>query len=421
MEKFIEFLERVIAPIAQKIGGNKYLSALQKGLMLSMPVLIIGSMAIIIADFPVPAYQDFIYGKFGDMSWMWCWDMLFPATIGLISILATVGISQSLADENGVEEMPAVALSLVAYFLLLPVTDGMYSSSDFGAVGLFIAMVSALACTELYSVLIKKGIKLKMPSSFPSFVAKQFEAIIPGAIIIFIWLVVRIVFASTDYETITNFVITTVQTPLLNITTTLGGSLIASFSNSFLWSFGIHGTNVLDAFMQPLWYAARFANLDAYKAGLEVPYIVTQDFINMIMYLGGSGLTVPLSFIMTFWAKSKRVKAIGKVSIIPGIFNVNEPVIFGLPIVLNPIMLIPFFLAPVSATLISFLSMSSGLVPKPTGITVPWTMPAPFGGWMMTGSWKGGALQIVILIISGLIYYPFIKVLDHKYLEEESD
>lgn len=420
MKKFIAFLEKISGPMAQKIGANKYLTALQKGLMLSMPVLIIGSMAIIIADFPVPAYQDFINGKFGDMSWMWCWDMLFPATIGLISILATIGISQALAHENEVEEMPAVSLSLVAYFLLLPITDGMYSSSDFGAVGLFVAMISALACTELYSVLIKKGIKLKMPESFPRFVAKQFEAIIPGTIILFIWLVVRIVFASTDYGTLTNFVILTVQTPLLNISTTLSGTLIASFANSFLWSFGIHGTNVLDAFMQPLWYAARFANLDAYKAGLELPYIVTQDFVNMIIYLGGSGLTVPLSFIMAFWAKSKRVKAIGKVSLLPGIFNVNEPVIFGLPIVLNPIMLVPFFLAPVSATLISFLSMASGLVPKPTGVTVPWTLPAPFGGWMMTGSWRGAALQIVVLIISGLIYYPFIKVLDNKYLEEES-
>lgn len=421
MKKIVDFLEEKMAPIAGKIAENKYLSALQKGLMLSMPVLIIGSMAIIIADFPLPAYQNFISEKFGDMSWMWCWDMVFPATIGLISILSTIGISHTLAHENGVEEMPAVALSLVAYFLLLPLTDGMYSSDDFGAMGLFIAMLSALASTQLYSMLIKKGIKLKMPSSFPSFVAKQFEAIIPGTIIILIWLVIRIIFAATSYGTITNFIIVTVQTPLINISTTLGGTLIASFSNSFLWSFGIHGTNVLDAFMQPLWYAARFENLDAYKAGLELPYIVTQDFINMIVYLGGSGITFPLSLLMLFKAKSKRVKAIGKVSILPGLFNVNEPVIFGLPIVLNPIMLIPFFLSPVSATLISFLSMKYGIVPKPNGITVPWTMPAPIGGWMMTGSWRGAALQIVVLIVSGLIYYPFIKVLDHKYLLEESN
>jgi PTS system cellobiose-specific IIC component len=420
MKKIVDFLEEKMAPIAGKIAENKYLSALQKGLMLSMPVLIIGSMAIIIADFPLPAYQNFISEKFGDMSWMWCWDMVFPATIGLISILSTIGIAHTLAHENGVEEMPAVALALVAYFLLIPLTDGMYSSDDFGAMGLFIAMLSALACTQLYSMLIKKGIKLKMPSSFPSFVAKQFEAIIPGTIIILIWLIIRIIFATTSYGTITNFIIVTVQTPLINISTTLGGTLIASFSNSFLWSFGIHGTNVLDAFMQPLWYAARFANLDAYKAGSGLPYIVTQDFINMIVYLGGSGITFPLSLLMLFKAKSKRVKAIGKVSILPGLFNVNEPVIFGLPIVLNPIMLIPFFLSPVSATLISFLSMKYGIVPKPNGITVPWTMPAPIGGWMMTGSWRGAALQIVVLIVSGLIYYPFIKVLDHKYLLEES-
>ena len=174
--------------------------------------------------------------------------------------------------------------------------------------------------------------------------------------------------------------------------------------------------------MDPIWYATRAENLAIYQTSVTAirPYIVTMDFINFFVFVTGSGITLPLTIIMAFKCKAKRLKEIGKLSILPGLFNVNEPVIFGLPIVLNPMMLIPFVLAPTCSVIIAYMSMYIGLVPYPTGVTIPWTTPAPIAGWLMCNDWRGGLLQIVILIVSGLIYYPFIKALDKKYVLEEN-
>lgn len=422
MKKLTNFMEQHMMPFSQKLSSNKYLVALRDGLMLSMPLLIIGSLAIVIGDFPVQAFHDFMTSLVGDVWGSWCWDMVNPATMGLVALFAVVGVSYSLASEEDVEPLPAVAISISSYFLLLQqMEEGGYATSSFEASGLFTAMLTALLATKLYAVLLKKDIKLKMPESVPSFVSRQFEALIPATFILILFLIIRLVFAATPFGTVTNFIVTVIQMPLTNIGTTLIGTLFITVLNSILWFFGIHGTAVIDSFMGPLWYAARFANLDVFEASTTAvrQYIVTQDFANHIIFLGGTGNTVSLAAIMAFRCRSKRIKSLGKLSLLPGIFNVNEPVIFGLPMVLNPMMAIPFFIVPPVTVLISFCAMYFGLVPYPTGVTVPWTLPAPFGGWMMCNDWRGGVLQLVVLVIGGLIYYPFITALDRQYVKEE--
>lgn len=422
MKKLTAFMEKYLMPLSQKLAANKYLVALRDGLMLSMPLLIIGSLAIVIGDFPVEGFHTFMASIVGDVWYSWCLDMIYPATMGLVALFAVIGVSHSLASEEGVEPLPAVAISVSAYFLLLQQMEGGgYSAGDFESGGLFTAMLTALIATKLYAVLLKKNVKIKMPSTVPGFVTRQFEALIPAAIVVVLFLIIRLIFAATPFGTISNFIVTVIQMPLTNIGTTLIGTLFITILNSVLWFFGIHGTAVIDSFMGPLWYAARFANLEVFEAAATAarPYIVTQDFANLIIFLGGTGNTVSLAAIMAFMCKSKRLKNLGKLSIVPGIFNVNEPVIFGLPLVLNPMMAIPFFIVPPVTVLISYAAMAIGLVPTPTGVTVPWTMPAPISGWMMCNDIRGGILQLVVLVIGGLIYYPFIKSLDKQYLKEE--
>ena len=422
MSKMTTLMENRLMPMSQKISSNKYLVALRDGLMLSMPILIFGSMCIVIGDFPIPAFHEFMSKIFGDIWSVWCWDVAIPATIGLVSLYALIGVAYSLANENKVEPLPAVAISISAYFILLhQVEGGGFAGSDFDAKGLFAAMLTAIVVTNVYSFIIKKNWIIKMPEAVPSFVSRQFTALTPAFVLLPIFLIIRFIFAATSYVTLSNFIIEIFQAPLVNMGTTLVGTLIVSAVNSVLWFFGIHGTAVVDAIMGPVWYAARFENLEVFKAGVDAvrPFIATQDFANHIIFLGGTGNTIGLSMIMIFRCKSKRIRSLGKLAIVPGIFNVNEPVIFGLPLVLNPIMAIPFFLAPTVSVVISYASMFFGLVPLPTGVTVPWTMPAPFAGWMMCNSWEGGALQIVLLIVTGLIYYPFITSLDKQYVKEE--
>lgn len=424
MNIFTDWLDKTLMPISTKLSENKYLSALQDGLMFSMPILIVGSICIIIGDFPLPIFQETMTSLLGDIWGTWCWDIMVPATTGLVSLLSIIGIANSLAIKNKVESLSAVGISLSAYFILLAqMEDGGFAVSNFEAQGLFTAMITALVATSIYSYVINKNWIIRMPESVPSFVARSFNALIPAAVTLPIFLIVRILVSLTPYGTVTSFVIQALQMPLANITTSLIGTLFASFLNSFIWFFGIHGSSVVDSFMDPIWYATRAENLAIYQTAATAvrPYIVTMDFINFFVFLTGSGITLPLTIIMAYKCKSKRLKQIGKLSILPGIFNVNEPVIFGMPIVLNPMMLVPFVLAPTCSVLIAYLSMYMGLVPYPTGVTIPWTTPAPIAGWLMCNDWRGGLLQIVVLIVSGLIYYPFIKSLDKKYIVEENE
>ena len=286
---------------------------------------------------------------------------------------------------------------------------------------LFLVIIVAIITEEIYKICKKKNLTVKMPESVPAFVSQQFTALVPAVVSGILFLVIRYVIAATPYGTASNLVYSLLQAPLTNVGTSLFGTIVFTFLNSFFWLFGIHGTELVSTVAQPLWYAARAANFEVFASSALAarPYIATQDFANMIICLTGTGITLPLCVEMAFLCKSERIKKVGKLSIIPGVFNVNEPVIFGLPLVMNPVMIIPFFLAPMVTVLISFGAMYFGIVPYPTGVTVPWTMPAPFGGWMMCNSWLGGLLQLVVLAVSGVIYYPFIRALDKKYVEEE--
>lgn len=423
MDKLTNWLEKRIYPAAVFFQENKYLASIQYGMMLSIPLLLVGAFACIISDFPIDAFQTFMANLVGEEVWAeWNWSVLNPASIGLLSLVAMCGMSYELGRRNDVTPMPGVAISLMSFFLLIHADEnGMISQSEFGATTLFLSIIVALVSVEIYSFCIKRKITIKMPASVPEFVSSQFAALIPAVLCAVLWLVVRYLIQLTPYETASNMIYGLLQAPLTGLGTSLVGTLIAEFINSVLWFFGIHGTNVVASVMEPLWYAARDANWQVYlEDALAVrPYIATIDFSNMIMYLTGSGITLPLCIEMAFMCKSQRLKTVGKGAIIPGIFNVNEPVIFGLPIVMNPMMLIPFIVAPLVCVLVAFGAMSTGIVPTPIGVPVPWTLPAPISGWMMCGDWRGGALQIVNLIISGVIYWPFIKVLDREYTKEE--
>ncbi|OUN89348.1 PTS sugar transporter subunit IIC [[Collinsella] massiliensis] len=423
MDKLTNWLEKRIYPAAVFFQENKYLASIQYGMMLSIPLLLVGAFACIISDFPIDAFQTFMANLVGEEVWAeWNWSVLNPASIGLLSLVAMCGMSYELGRRNDVTPMPGVAISLMSFFLLIHADEnGMISQSEFGATTLFLSIIVALVSVEIYSFCIKRKITIKMPASVPEFVSSQFAALIPAVLCAVLWLVVRYLIQLTPYETASNMIYGLLQAPLTGLGTSLVGTLIAEFINSVLWFFGIHGTNVVASVMEPLWYAARDTNWQVYlEDALAVrPYIATIDFSNMIMYLTGSGITLPLCIEMAFMCKLQRLKTVGKGAIIPGIFNVNEPVIFGLPIVMNPMMLIPFLVAPLVCVLVAFGAMSTGIVPTPIGVPVPWTLPAPISGWMMCGDWRGGALQIVNLIISGVIYWPFIKVLDREYTKEE--
>ena len=425
MDKLTSMLEKYIYPIAVKFQENKFLMSIQYGMMLTTPLLLVGAFACIISDFPLDAFQALMGGLVGEQVWAdWNWSILNPATIGLLSLVAMSGTSYELARRNGVTPMPAVVISFMCFFILIQADEnGMIELSNFAATTLFLGLIIAITTGQLYAFCIKRNLTIKMPAAVPEFISSQFAALIPAVISAATYIVVRFVVQATPWGTASDLIYGILQMPLTSAGTTLPGTLIAAFFNDFLWFFGIHGTNVVQSVMGPLWEAARAANLEVYSADPLAlrPFVATTAFTDMVIFLTGTGLTLPLCIEMVFMCKSDRLRTVGKGAIIPGIFNVNEPVTFGLPIVLNPMLLIPYVFGPLVCVAIAYIAMETGIVPRPTGVPVPWTLPAPFGGWMMCGDWRGGALQIFILLLQGAFYWPFIKVLDRQYVKEEEE
>jgi len=423
MKKLMQRIEDTFMPLAEYLSKNRYLNAIRDGLLLSMPLVIVGSMLIIVAEFPFQPYLDFMARTFGENWAWWNWDVSFNSTIGIISLFAVFGIAYSLAKEYHHEPLPAGALALTAYFLLIvPMENGGISWNEFGGSGLFVAMITAIVSTEIYHFIIKKKWVITLPDVVPPSISRSFTALIPAAVIIPLFICIRYGFSLTSYVTARSFIIQVFQKPLLSFGTSLGGVLFANgFLTSFFWSFGIHGNEVVGAIMQPILEAANLANLEAFRAGLPLPHIVTKVFTDQLIYLGGTGLTLPLAIMMLFRSESAQLKGLGKLGIIPAIFNINEPLLYAMPIVMNPIMLIPFFLAPLVSILIGYFSMFFGLVALPTGIAIPWTTPALIGGFLMANDWRAVVLQLVIILISGIIYWPFFKIWDRKLLKDEEN
>lgn len=286
---------------------------------------------------------------------------------------------------------------------------------------MFLGIFTAFTSAELYRFFVKKNWAIKMPPGVPEAVSKSFSALIPIALTLTIFLVVRILFSYTSFDTVQNFIYTIIQKPLTALGSGLPATIIAVLLIQLFWFFGLHGQIIVNSVFDPIWYTLNDQNLKAFQAGQELPNVITKQFIDSFLVgMGGTGMTLAVIVLIFLIGRSRQIKELGKLGGPAGIFNVNEPIIFGLPIVMNPLVLIPWLLAPVVVTIITYVSMATGIVPKPAGVIVPWTTPIIINGFLATGNhWQGGALQLVNLIVVMLIWWPFLKILDKNYYENE--
>lgn len=259
-----------------------------------------------------------------------------------------------------------------------------------------------------------------MPDSVPPMIAESFVAIIPGAVPLFLFNLIRYLFTFTEWGNAVDFIYQILQQPLMGLGGTLPAVLVAVFFTQFFWWFGIHGTLVVNAIIDPIMSALAIENYEAYKAGAtELPHIINTTFMGVFV---NQGMQLGVSIAMAFFiAKSIRMKKTMKIIIAPAIFNVSEPMTFGLPVVMNPLAFIPWVLAPMVSTIISYFAIYSGLVPRPTGATVVWTTPIILSGWLGIGSIRGAILQFVTVIVMTAIWIPFLMAMDNEYLREEKE
>jgi PTS system cellobiose-specific IIC component len=257
-----------------------------------------------------------------------------------------------------------------------------------------------------------------MPDSVPSNVARSFTALIPAFFVIVIFDLIRIGFSFTAYDTAQAFIFQILQTPLTALGSSLPATIVVLLFEGLLWSFGIHGSNIVGAVMQPIWLSLTADNAAAFSAHEALPHIVNYQFYSNFIKVGGAGGTLGLAILCVFVAKSAQFKTLGKLAIAPGIFNINEPLIFGIPIVLNPVMMIPFIITPVVLAIVAYFAMATGLVDFTNGTNLPWTTPPIVSGFLLNG-WRGALLQVVQIGLSMAIYFPFFKLEDNKAYQLE--
>ncbi|MDO4327947.1 MAG: PTS cellobiose transporter subunit IIC [Lachnospiraceae bacterium] len=416
-------MERIFMPLAERIGKNKYLIAIRDGFLLSTPLLIIGSFFLLIANFPIPNWTEFWAQFFGEN---WTAYMAKPtsATFDIMAILAVIGIGYSFSEQLEVDRLAGAVVGLVAWFLLMPFKiaegDMMITGIPLGWVGskgIFVGIICTFLAVHIYAWVTKKGWVIKMPAGVPPTVTKSFAALIPSGVVMLVFFLINVLFALTPYHNAFDFVFRFLQKPLLSLGNTLGAVIIAMGFQHLFWFFGINGGSIVGSIMQPILTPLSVDNLHALQAGLPLPNVINQQFYDLFTTFGGCGSTLSMLIAMILVCRSKRIKDLSKISFVPALFGINEPVVFGLPIVLNPIIAVPFLLTPIVNIIISYFSMVSGLVPFCSGVQMPWTTPVVISGFLTTG-WRGALLQLVLLIIGVFIYMPFVKMMDKQYQKE---
>lgn len=422
MQNFMDKLENILSPIAMKLNQNRYLSAIKDGFFVAMPFIILGSIFLLLSNLPIPGYEGFMEGLLG-ANWTSYFTIPFDMSMSILALYVLVGAANSLATYYKVNGVGGVTASLAAVLLLTPTiqnADGAHGipTGAFSAEGLFLVVLSVILAVEIYRFIIQQGWTIKMPDSVPANVSNSFSSLIPVLFVIVAFMMIRVIFGFTSYETAQNFIYGILLAPLTALGGTLPAYLFGQLFETGLWAFGIHGSVLHGSIMDPVWLALSAENLAAFQANEEIPNIISYQFHNNYVKLGGAGATLSLVALSSFMAKSEQFKSIGRLALGPSFFNINEPVIFGIPIVLNPMMLIPFILTPLVLTLVSYFAMSTGLVSAGNGVIVPWTTPPFFSGFLVSGI-RGVILQVVNMLIAGAIYFPFLKIEDRNALARE--
>lgn len=425
MEKFMDFMDKYITPYAAKMGAQRHLVAVRDAFVAMIPLTIIGSLATLINNAPIKALSNFLADNtFGQQIKSLNGDIWF-GTLAIMALLLVIGVAYNLAksyEENGLQSA-MIATSI--FILLIPqvakiAIDGQPAVEGWGFIGvaylgtgaLFTAIIIGILSTEVFIRLGKlKQLVVKMPEGVPPAVSRSFAKLIPGMLTVVIFAVAGLLIRlAVDGQFLTDLINKYLGIPLSNITDTLPSAILIAFFIHGLWFVGLHGANIALPFTGTMLtnLGAQNAEMIQNGAPLDQLHVLAGPFFDAFVFMGGSGVIIGLLIAIAIAGKRRRdMLALG---LAPSIFNISEPVIFGLPIVLNPIFGIPFVIAPIVTTIISYLSISFGLVHPIIMATMPWTTPPILGGFMATGHWSGAVLCIVNIAVSILIYLPFVAM-----------
>lgn len=411
---FSDALQRIMG----KFSTNSFIMSIANGMIKILPITMVGSICAILSNLGIPAYQSFI-DRLGITPMI---QIGTTMTTDLISIYVLIALAYQMAQTLKSDSIASILISVMSFFIVTPlgefeVKGSIISAIDIsylGSKGMFVAMIVALVITWFYDFLAKKNITINLPDNVPPTVANSFTALIPAIIIGTLMLVFSGALSVTSFGNVHDLIYTLLQEPLQYLGGSIWALMFLLFFSEILWFFGIHGSLATSAILFALYQPLEIQNLAAFSAGGELPNILTMTFINTLK----GPRHFALALVLLFVCRSSHFKAIGKIAIVPGFFGISEPMKFGIPMVLNPALFIPMSLAPVISIVMAYVATLLQLIPRANGVTFPWNI--PFFSGLVIGDWRTGLLQVVQVIVTMLLYYPFIKVLDKQNLEEES-
>lgn len=416
----ISRLNNVLSPVAAKIGNQRHLKAISTGMMFSLPFIVIGSFFLIFANPPInmeqynPATANFF------MNFMANWkefavanyDLItgpYNLTMGIIGLISVFGIAYSLAKDY---QMDAAMTGMVATVIFLmvctPVVEGTISLEYLGTNGLFVAILIGLSVVEVCRFFEVKQIKLTLPDSVPPMVTTFINTLTPLLTSIVLFYGVNLLFISLT-EQIFPQAIMKILTPATDIAGSLGGFLLIVTLGNILWLFGINGSSIIFPIVFTLGIAQTGLNAEQLANGEAMTHLMNLQMFR-ISVMGGAGGTLGLVLLM-MRSKIVEYRTIGKLSLIPGICSINEPVIFGLPIVFNPILAIPFLVSPIVSLLLTYFAQKIGIIGL--GVIVdPSFTPFFAQAYLSSMDWRNVIFTLFLVFVSVVIYYPFFKVME---------
>ncbi|MCI6693823.1 MAG: PTS transporter subunit EIIC [Clostridium sp.] len=448
MNKLMETIEKYLLPIASKISNQKFLIALRDSFIGTMPVVMTGSIALLLNAFLVD-----VPGQFGNTSipQMFSFvvdinNLIFKGSLAIVSLLFIFSLGVNIAKIYNTDYLSSGIVALSAFIIAisnsitktiqLPNADGQVLSELFKGIkdiaidannfsitvsgvipgaqinsnGYFTAMLVGFMACIIFGKLMNKNWTIKLPDTVPPAIAKPFLSIIPGFIALYSVSIFVYVFNKITGQILIDWIYKVLQTPLLGLSQSFLAVVLIAFLTQLFWFFGIHGGNVMAPIMEGLFGVTLLANMEAFQNNQSIPYLWTSVSYGSFVWYGTLGLLIAI-----FWkSRNSHYKEVAKLGIAPVLFNIGEPVMYGLPTVMNPLLFIPFLLSPSLMAAVSYLATSLGWV-APVTQNVTWVMPPVLYGFFSTGfDWRAIVLSLVNLAISIVVYLPFVKMADKE-------
>ncbi|TCV94295.1 PTS sugar transporter subunit IIC [Biostraticola tofi] len=422
-QSMVGVIEKSITPLAGRLGQQKYVIAIRDGFTAALPFMIIGSFMLVFIFPPFSADTQVGFARaWLDFSATYREQLMLPyrLSMGVMTFFISVGIGASLGRQFNLDPVMSGLLAFMAFLMVAaPYADDQISTQYLSGQGIFTALITSIYSTRVYAALKQHKITIRLPKEVPTGVARSFEILIPVLVIIATLHPLNL-FIEAQTGMIIPEAIMHLLAPLVSASDSLPAVLLSVLLCQLFWFSGIHGSLIVTGIMNPFWMTNLAANQAALAAGTALPHIYLQGFWDHYLLIGGVGCTLPLAFLL-LRSKVVHLRTIGRMGVVPSFFNINEPILFGAPIIMNPMLFLPFVFVPMVNAVLAYSATRLGWIEQVVSLT-PWTTPAPIGAsWATNWTFSPVIMCLFCMVLSALLYLPFLRAYERSLLKTEAE